>query len=75
MSSLKRTIATKERVARNLREWRLKRAMTQEQLSLGAGITQTFLSQVESGRRNVSIDTLEKLAVVLEIDIVELLLP
>jgi transcriptional regulator with XRE-family HTH domain len=48
--------------------------MTQEQLSFGAGITQTFLSQVETGRRNVSIDTLEKLAVVLEIDIVELLL-
>lgn len=65
----------KERLARNLRDWRVKRGMSQEVLSASAGLSQTFLSQVESGMRNVSVDNVEKLAEVLEVDIQELFCP
>jgi transcriptional regulator with XRE-family HTH domain len=73
MSRSKKIPTARERIARNLRDWRLKRGMSQDSLCESAELSQTFLSQLENGLRNVSIDTLETLAEKLEIDILELL--
>ena len=56
-------------LARNgyLKAVRKARDMTQEEVATGAGIAQGFLSDVESGRRNASAETLAKIASVLGI--------
>jgi transcriptional regulator with XRE-family HTH domain len=72
MKSLKTKPTGRERIALNLRALRKLRGFSQENLSAGAGISQTFLSQIEGCRKNVSVDTLESLCLVLEADISEL---
>lgn len=75
MSSHQKSLSARERFARNLRQWRLARGLSQEELSARAELSQTFLSQIENGSRNVSLDKIEKLAKALEIDITDLLGP
>jgi transcriptional regulator with XRE-family HTH domain len=69
----KKTLIARERIARNLLHWRKERALTQEVLAASSDLSQTFYSQIETGKRNVSLDTLEKLATKLNIDILDLL--
>ena len=73
MSSHQKSLSARERFARNLHHWRLARGLSQEELSARAELSQTFLSQIENGSRNVSLDKIEKLAEVLEIDVMDLL--
>lgn len=47
--------------------------MTQQELAAAANLSQTFYSQIENGKRNISVDALEQLALQLNIDILELL--
>lgn len=51
------------------REWlvfiRLKAIKSQKQVAEEAGITQVYLSQIENGERNPSVDTAKKIAAVL----------
>jgi transcriptional regulator with XRE-family HTH domain len=49
--------------------------MTQEQLSVAAGLHRTYVNHVEAGRRNASLDNIEKLALALDVNVAELLLP
>lgn len=55
------------RLARNLRMLRAEKQWTQEHVSLEAGLTQTYISDLERGRRNPSIGVLEKLATVFDV--------
>lgn len=75
MSSHQKNLTVRARFARNLRQWRLARGLSQEELSARAELSQTFLSQIENGNRNVSLDKIEKLAEVLQIDVTDLLNP
>lgn len=51
-----------------IRETRKAKGMTQEQLAQAAGISQNYLSQLESGTRtSTSLDTLKALAAALGI--------
>ena len=63
----------REILARNLRLLRSERRLSQEALAEKVGLTQTYLSQVEGGRRNISIDNISALARSLGISISELL--
>lgn len=72
---LKKTTTARERIARNLINWRKERGLSQEELAAAAEMSQTFYSQIETATRNVSIDKLEKLAHSLEVDIIDLLAP
>ena len=54
-----------------IRELRKKAGLTQEQAAEGAGISGTYLGEVERGEVNVSSVILHKLAEVLGIDIVD----
>lgn len=62
-------------VAKNLRAIRALRAISQEDLAALAGVHRTFVSQVERELKNVSIDSLRKLANALSVDVYVLLQP
>jgi transcriptional regulator with XRE-family HTH domain len=49
-------------LARNLREWRVKRGWSQTELASRAGLSKGMLSQIEQAQTNPSIATLCKLA-------------
>jgi len=52
---------------RVLRESRLKAALSQEALALEAGIDRTFVSLMERGKRQPTLETLFRLATVLRV--------
>ena len=59
--------------ARNLRQARRLKDLSQEALALQAGLSRTYVSEVERGMRNVSIDNMGLLADALEIALGDLL--
>lgn len=62
----------RKRVGVNIQRLRRERDLSQEELGAQAKVHQTYLSQVESAKRNPSIDVLERIADALHVDIVEL---
>jgi transcriptional regulator with XRE-family HTH domain len=58
-----------------LRQVRLRQGVSQLQLSASAVLSQSFVSDVEQGRRNVSLVTIRRLADALNVDPRELLAP
>lgn len=59
--------------ARNVRLARNAAGVSQEELASQATISQTYLSQVESATRAVSIDVIERLASALNLSVSELM--
>ena len=59
----------------NLVLMRRARGWSQEDLALEAGLHRTFVAHVERGARNISLDNIEKLAVVLDVETYRLLTP
>jgi len=55
-------------LGRNLRNWRLKRGMTQEQLALEAGMKRSYLSELERGLRNPTVRAIIRLAAALSVE-------
>lgn len=68
-----RRSSARQLLAANLRQERTRLAWSQEELAAEAGISQTYVSQMESGQRRVSIDILDRLALALGIELAELL--
>lgn len=54
-----------------VRFFRKKINLSQEKLALKAGIDRTYLAGIESGKRNVTLVTLEKVVLALEITMKE----
>jgi CheY-like chemotaxis protein/DNA-binding XRE family transcriptional regulator len=50
-----------------VRAWRSRRGISQEELAERAGLHRTYVSDVERGNRNVSLTSIERLAVALEV--------
>lgn len=61
--------------AANLRLARRLRDVSQETLALDAGLSRTYVSEVERGARNVSIDNMGLLADALQIPLKDLVDP
>lgn len=57
----------------NLQRLRRKRGLSQEQLAHLAGCARAYLSGAEAGRRNATLDMVEALATVLEVEPSDLL--
>lgn len=62
----------KQRVARNLQTLRRESGLTQEELAHRSKIHQTYLSGLEGGKRNPSVEVLERLCRALKADISDL---
>ena len=56
-----------------VRAWRARRGMTRKALALDSGLSERFLADVESGKGNVSINSLEAAACALNITVIDLL--
>ncbi len=60
-------------VGLNIRRYRLAAGMTQEELAFRAGMDRTYLSDIERGRRNPTLLTMQDIAVPLNLRVVDLL--
>lgn len=56
-----------------LREWRLRKVMTQAELAERTGMTEATISRLESGHQDARISTVKKLAAGLGIEPTELI--
>lgn len=65
--------ATLTELGARVRAWRARRGMTRKQLATDSGLSERFLADVESGRGNVSINSLEAAAQALNITLIDLL--
>lgn len=61
----------KELVGKRVKELRKNLELSQEALAYKAEVDRTYVTDVENGRRNISIETLEKLIDALEVSISE----
>ena len=60
-------------LAENIRALRTKAGLSQEELALRADVDRTYVSQIERALGNPSLLVLSKLALVLQVDVVQLL--
>lgn len=51
----------KQRIGARIREIRGSKNLTQEQLAWEADVDRTYMNHVENGRKNISIESLEKI--------------
>lgn len=69
----KREVLSAKRIlARNLRQLRLGRALSQDDLAAEAGLRQALISAIEVGTANPTLESLDRLASALEIDLAAL---
>lgn len=60
-------------LADNIKRFRVKKRLTQEDLSFLSGLHRTYISSVERCERNISIDAIEKISNALKIPLNKLL--
>lgn len=62
----------KSKVGRRIKEIREIEGMSQKDLAYTSNIDRSYIASVESGKRNISIVNLEKIAVALDVSLSEL---
>lgn len=60
------------KLGRTIRHLRLIKGISQEDFALRAGINRSYMSSIENGKRQVSIEIIERVASALEIPLYEL---
>ncbi len=60
-----------EKFGKRVRDLRTKKGVSQEALAFKAGIDRTYMTSVENGRRNISIQNIEKIVKALGVSISE----
>ncbi|WHP68749.1 helix-turn-helix domain-containing protein [Phaeobacter inhibens] len=68
-------MSIQSRVSRNIQRIRREKDLSQEEVAHRADIHQTYLSGVETGKRNPSILVLERIAKALGVDVSEIFKP
>lgn len=71
--SIARETSTRSEVGQRIREWRLRRELSQAEVARLAGITQASLSNYENGKRDLPLSTLLGVARALNVSIGDLL--
>lgn len=61
----------KNKVGKRLKELRLTRGYSQESFSLECGLDRTYIASVENGKRNISIQNIEKISKALGLSVKE----
>ena len=75
MTKTKPALTSREVFARNLRRARRLKDMTQESLALDAGVPRAYLSRVERGTINISIDNADALSRAIDVPLHDLVDP
>jgi len=75
MKTSKKQLSPREVFGRNLRLARRLKEISQEDLALSADLSRTYVSEVERGIRNVSIDNMGALAMALGVPLRDLVDP
>ena len=70
-----RRVSARQCLATNLVVLRRAAGWSQEALALEAGLHRTFVAHVERGVRNIALDNIEKLAIALDVETYQLLMP
>ncbi len=73
MSANNTTPKARKIFSKNLKNFRKKNNVSQEELADLSGLHRTYVGSVERGERNISIDNMERLADALQIKITDLL--
>jgi transcriptional regulator with XRE-family HTH domain len=60
-----------EKFGKRVRELRNKKGVSQEALAFKAGIDRTYMTSVENGRRNISIQNIEKIIKALGVSVAD----
>lgn len=68
-------MSIQSRVSRNIQRIRREKDLSQEEVAHRADIHQTYLSGVETGKRNPSILVVERIAKALDVDVSEIFKP
>lgn len=66
-------IDIKKKFGGNMRQARKLKKISQEELAFRAGLHRTYISDVERGHRNVSLENIEKIAKALDVSTKDLL--
>lgn len=61
-----------QRLGQNIKRERLARGLSQEELAARAGMHRTYVGAVERGERNISVVSLLRIAVALDVQVVNL---
>jgi transcriptional regulator with XRE-family HTH domain len=61
----------KLKIGQRIKQLRKELGLSQEALALKSEVDRTYMTDVENGRRNVSIEILEKIIAALEVSITE----
>lgn len=64
--------SSKQKLGKKIRDLRKAQGLSQEQLGLIAKTDRSYISEIENGLRNPSLQTLEKLAKALKVNISDL---
>ena len=67
------SMSSGKKLGENLRKWRLKKNMSQGDLATALSVDRAYISNIENGRMNPTLSTLEKIAGALGISSSELL--
>jgi transcriptional regulator with XRE-family HTH domain len=51
-----------KQLGKRIRDWRTRRGLTQEELAHRAGLDYSYINQIENGRRNPSVQTIDRIA-------------
>lgn len=62
-------------IAHNVKKYREQKGYKREELSLLLGVDNSYISKLEKARVNITIDKLEEIAKILEIDVINLFEP
>ncbi len=62
----------KSKTGNRIRDLRHERGLSQEQFANLCGLDRTYIASIERGKRNVSLDNLEKIANAFELSLSEL---
>ena len=65
-------MSTLEKIGLNICRLRKKLGYSQEKLALEAGLDRTYIPKVEKGKINITINSLEKVAKALNVNLTEL---
>jgi transcriptional regulator with XRE-family HTH domain len=66
-------LTARARFAVNLRSARLAHGFSQEELAARADLHRNYVGSVERNEKNISIDSMERLAIALGVDVLDLL--